>query len=83
MYYLISDIALGGNCKGVLNECSDPNAKCINSKCTCSVGFYWFNKGSSQSNCRRGKVLFDYLPTLKVFVVTTSLLYNLRPLYLQ
>ncbi|XP_060579783.1 SCO-spondin-like, partial [Ruditapes philippinarum] len=47
------NVGLGGSCQGgVLNECSDPNAECINRKCTCSVGFYWFNKGSSQSNCR-------------------------------
>ncbi|XP_060579780.1 sushi, nidogen and EGF-like domain-containing protein 1 isoform X2 [Ruditapes philippinarum] len=47
------NIALGGNCQGgVQNECSDPNAECINSKCTCKVGYYRFFEGNSQSNCR-------------------------------
>jgi hypothetical protein len=74
MYYIISDVALGGSCQGgVDNECSDPNAECISSKCTCKVGYYRFYEGNSQSNCRAGKLNFNYLLVRKAIVVTTLL----------
>ncbi|XP_060605193.1 exoglucanase B-like [Ruditapes philippinarum] len=50
---MASDVALAGNCQGgEFNKCSDPNADCINSKCTCTVGFYQLNEANSHSNCR-------------------------------
>ncbi|XP_060552629.1 prion-like-(Q/N-rich) domain-bearing protein 25 [Ruditapes philippinarum] len=70
------NVALGGNCKGgVLNECSDPHAECINRTCTCSVGFYHLNEANSRSICKTGKVYIHYLLAVKAIVVATTSLF--------
>ncbi|XP_060580092.1 tenascin-like, partial [Ruditapes philippinarum] len=81
------NVALGGNCQGnVNNECSDPNAECIDKKCTCSVGFYRFYEGSSQSNCRKVQelqVTGITFPIIKTTEFTVSWTVPIRSSYVS